>query len=562
MLTYFLILIKVKNIFTSKSLILFLLMLILLVMNCTGEFLLLSNIKPFITSFMLSEGEHGRDKSSYMPFNFISIVLFATFTRISFLWLGGKFTTYITVALSDLAFKTYLLQGYNRTPLYKLGEIQSYIVNKVTIAGSVIYSVILLFANILLTCTILISLVLQMPYITIIGVISIGLVYNIIYLATLKTLSRNSANIKKNSDSVSAQVSALTTLIPEATIFGIQESLSEDLRFANNGWRSSSFSNTFHATYPRYAVEAVGYIIIACAAVFSRDSADILSTISPLVVGIQRMLPAMQQVHASRSTIRGYKQVLFEIFDIALNSIDFRIKMENFTERASIYARDVLSYSKFVAVSAVNLKFTGLQEDKHAEGLDLDFQPCSLNVISGASGSGKTSLLAVLSGLHPPESGKVLYNHLDIYGFFNSKLLQNSLASYCSQSPSLFHGSIFRNITFLRGSDSKVDFSRLHEALLLSFSLDFVKSLPNGIHSVPGYDCATLSGGQIQRISLARSFYHNRDVMFFDEPTSSLDIETSTGILESLIKLKSSSTIICVSHSEELMQAADRHICI
>ena len=112
--------------------------------------------------------------------------------------------------------------------------------------------------------------------------------------------------------------------------------------------------------------------------------------------------------------------------------------------------------------------------------------------------------------------------------------------------------TILNNITLGNYDDSDHDKKRLSESLILSESNDFVNQLPEKIYSVIGERGSKVSGGQKQRLIIARAIYHNRNFLVFDEATSALDYETESKLFNSIEKMiKKGITIIIISHREQ-----------
>ena len=140
--------------------------------------------------------------------------------------------------------------------------------------------------------------------------------------------------------------------------------------------------------------------------------------------------------------------------------------------------------------------------------------------IMGKSGSGKSTLLNLLVGLLKPSSGKILINGLDIF-----KTDISNTIGFVSQFVFLNDDSILNNIIFGL-PEKQVNIDRVYEILKIVELKKFVETLTDGIYSNVGERGMKLSGGQIQRIGIARALYRNPDIMVFDESTSALDQNT------------------------------------
>ena len=115
---------------------------------------------------------------------------------------------------------------------------------------------------------------------------------------------------------------------------------------------------------------------------------------------------------------------------------------------------------------------------------------------------------------------------------------------------------IKNNILF--GETENFDASRFQEAIKLSQLYNFVEHLPNGIETIVGERGAMLSGGQIQRIGIARAIYHKSEILIFDESTNSLDVDSEQKIIDAIVSLKDKKTIIMISHKMSILKICNK----
>jgi ATP-binding cassette subfamily C protein len=163
--------------------------------------------------------------------------------------------------------------------------------------------------------------------------------------------------------------------------------------------------------------------------------------------------------------------------------------------------------------------------------------------IVGPTGAGKTTLINVLLGLIPPEGG-VLVDGKSIYQ--NLAGWQNQLG-YVPQNIYLLDDTLRQNIAFgLRNTD--IDEERIQKTLKLAHLDLFVASLPKGLDTLVGEYGVRLSGGQGQRIGIARALYHDPEVLVLDEATSSLDNETEHKVSQEIKEVSHSRTSIIIAH--------------
>lgn len=182
--------------------------------------------------------------------------------------------------------------------------------------------------------------------------------------------------------------------------------------------------------------------------------------------------------------------------------------------------------------------------------------PCGKKIaIVGPSGSGKTTLMKLLLGFYYPTEGILNINGINI-----KSINLDSWRSHCGvvmQDGFIFSGSIAENIAI---SDSKPDFEHIKSVSQLALIADYVESLPMGYHTQIGETGLQLSGGEKQRLHIARALYKNPNFLFFDEATSSLDANSEYKITKSLDNFCKGKTMIVVAHRLSTVKNADHII--
>ena len=175
-----------------------------------------------------------------------------------------------------------------------------------------------------------------------------------------------------------------------------------------------------------------------------------------------------------------------------------------------------------------------------------------LVIVCGPTGSGKTTFLNLLTTLISPTSGHIFCDDINI-----SQENRNwkKKISYVTQKTFLTDDTIKNNIIF--GDETEYNKSKFEEAIKFSNLDNFIKNLPNGINTIVGENGTQMSGGQIQRISIARALYNSPEILVFDEATNSVDEITEKNIINEIFKLKKKCTIFLVTHNKELTISCD-----
>ena len=212
---------------------------------------------------------------------------------------------------------------------------------------------------------------------------------------------------------------------------------------------------------------------------------------------------------------------------------------------------DVETEHEFTGAEAENVTFA-YGEEVILDNYSLKLQPGKITGIHGASGSGKSTLLKLLMRFWDVQDGSVSVDGTDVRKIPTKHL--RDLESYVTQETHLFHDSIANNIAIAKPGASREE---IMEAAKKASIHDFIMTLPKGYDTEVGELGDTLSGGEKQRIGIARAFLHECPLILLDEPTSNLDSLNEGIILKSLKESAKKKTVVLVSHRVSTMNVAD-----
>jgi ABC-type multidrug transport system fused ATPase/permease subunit len=215
-----------------------------------------------------------------------------------------------------------------------------------------------------------------------------------------------------------------------------------------------------------------------------------------------------------------------------------------------------------ISLNLVSFAFPSRPDIEVLSGVNIEIEPGKVTAIIGASGSGKSAILALLMGFYDPSQGEVRVGD-ELLGEFNVDSYRSQIG-YVPQGSTLFGISIRENLLFGKLDATDEEIWKVIRAVRLD---EFVNSLPEGLYTILGARGTQVSGGQRQRLAIARALLRNPDLIILDEATSSLDGENEREILENLIgknqsdaELRSDSipkTIIFVTHRLSSLKFAD-----
>jgi len=195
-------------------------------------------------------------------------------------------------------------------------------------------------------------------------------------------------------------------------------------------------------------------------------------------------------------------------------------------------------------------------EGFHLEPASFKLEPGTSTALVGASGSGKSTLMNVMAGLLPATSGRLLINGLPQEQVSEDEWFGQ--LSYITQDPYLFAGTIKENIEL--GANRAVAQQELTAAAQKAGILELVESFPQGFETVIGEAGRGLSGGEKQRLVLARAFLKKPSLLFFDEPTAGLDLHTEQVLQKAIEELSKEATVITIAHRLHTIRNASRII--
>ncbi len=275
---------------------------------------------------------------------------------------------------------------------------------------------------------------------------------------------------------------------------------------------------------------------------------SLITTIGIYTVAAFRSLPSVTRIISSVQQINFLKPSI----DKVLPNISNYKKEDNSNQYNKL---EKINLKKEIKIENISYTYPG-KSNPVIKNFSLNIKKGEFIGIIGKSGEGKSTILDLIMGLIFPSTGKILIDGKEINS--SIKGWQNNLG-YVSQSTNLLDETIKSNIAF-GVPENEMENAKLIEAAKKAQIFNFISSLQNNFETEVGERGVTLSGGQIQRIGIARELYRDPEVILLDESTSALDIETEREFLKCLDKLKGDKTIIFVSHRKSALENCDKII--
>lgn len=396
------------------------------------------------------------------------------------------------------------------------------------------------------------------PMATLFVILYFTIIIGILQIAISRALKKSGIGAAEgNMDSV-VVVDDTVGAYREITIFNRQSFFVEKFYAVRFRLAASMGMMNFLAGMPRYVVETalmLGVVMFVGVQFVTGQLASGLVIVGVFLTGGVRIMASLLPLQNSAANAKTQSeqsllahQLLQEIEETSGKSDDAELTPPSTSRRPSARTRSGLS----VAVKEVDFRYPG--------STTLALKKISLNIEAGQhvafigpSGAGKTTLVDLILGLLEPTAGTV---QIGSQVLSRRKPLPENLVAYVPQSPGMVSGTIAENVALGTPAD-EIDVERVAEALRSAHLSEFVNSLPEGIFTLVGSQGNSLSGGQIQRLGLARALYVKPKLIILDEATSALDASSEAFISQSLKELGKDVTVIVIAHRLSTVQHSD-----
>lgn len=354
--------------------------------------------------------------------------------------------------------------------------------------------------------------------------------------------------ITKTSVTTRNSLTSLLNSVREITLTGNQKFFTKNLDLNLTLNSEAKGLSTWVQQLPKSIYEialVIGAFILLLFQIKNKDFSEALTLMLVFLVASGRLIPALMKMQTSVILIRGYQtgsEMVIELIEELSKdqSIEICIPRQFDLASAPAIKFDSVSYSfEGQLVPAVN-NFT------------FEIAPGQLVALVGPTGSGKTTLIDLMLGFYKPDSGTINFKTKD--SIVKPESIKN--VAYVPQMPVLVAGTIRDNIIF---GDIKedIDSNKLNSAIRNSGLELVIKKLPNGINTLLDQIGNSISGGELQRISIARALYLESKFIVLDEATSALDGTMEKNITDHLNTLKEFATIVLVAHRLSSIKTAD-----
>lgn len=406
----------------------------------------------------------------------------------------------------------------------------------------------LIINNTILVFIILAALIFIDPAITISAFTLVFITYISVVLVLRKKLQKDSEIIKLLTRKVLSKTSVIFNVLREIEVYDVKKAFVDDASLANSIYRKSQQVNYTRSVAPRYFVEALvlsGITLIALFGAKYGDDKFIIAKIGLLGVAVQRLLPLLQGLYNSVTTLSGFYDSSMTIVT-EVNAANEALRRSSLIEY-SVEPRYIKTDKLVCGYSNSTFRL---------DVSDTTILPGDRIGVEGESGSGKTSFLLTLLGFIPPISGNIFVSENGQDWCELTKVKLKNVA-YMPQAPELIDGTLGDNICFKREVESDAI-----EKLIEEVGLTRVQERTRGRFGVDDSDCTKLSGGQKQRVVLSRALLSNPKIVFIDEGTSMLDAANAQNVIELINRVERGAIVVQVSHRKAAFKHCNRRFIV
>tara|TARA_B110000027_G_C16120383_1_gene302523 strand:- start:2630 stop:4378 length:1749 start_codon:yes stop_codon:yes gene_type:complete len=322
----------------------------------------------------------------------------------------------------------------------------------------------------------------------------------------------------------------------------------------------TKYSNTsrIFETYqssPKLMLEVLGVFSLASILIINtilKYELDlVISTIAIFGISAIKLLPSLSRILGSVQFINHYYPVITTAID-ELKKVNETDKFENPHSYSDEKINDKFKFQKSLEIKNLDFSFG---TKKILKDINLTIEKNSVIGIIGKTGSGKSTLANLIVGLLKADNGKIIFDKK--YEILDAIKLNQNLFGYIPQATFLLDDTIKNNVMF--GQDDFEFNSELFWDCLKIARIDtFVNSLPDKEDALVGEKGVKISGGQAQRLGIARALYRSPSIMLLDEATSSLDLETEKDFINSINGIKNKLTMIIITHRVASLDICDK----
>ena len=485
---------------------------------------------------------------------FVSILgmLLSLLLRLINIFLISNFINNKEYKTSSYILSNYLSQTYEWFFNQNISQISKNILSEVNlvITGSLSHFLNLV-SHSILTFIVFFLIILLYPVPSLIICFVVGLIYVLIYLFLKKKLfSLGLIRVQSTAKKFEIVNKAFSSF-KMIKLYKLENYFSDEFKKNSELFSKTNILSEIYTVSPRYLIEVIifsGIILMILFSFFQGDNfINSIPYLGLYALAAYKAIPSIQQIFFSISRLKFSEKAVDSLLK-ELNLFSF-IKTNNISQNL-----ENLDFNKNIKLE--NIHFTYQKGGKTLKNINMIIPRYSKIGIAGKTGSGKSTLIDIIIGLLNPSSGRILID--DKILSINNIISWKKKIGYVPQQIYLSDNSLKQNIAFGLNEED-IDYKKVKHAAKLSCIDQFIETLPQKYDTIVGERGVRLSGGEIQRIGIARALYREPKILIFDEATSALDNLTESSVMDAVEnKIAKKITLIHISHRLQSLKNCEK----
>jgi len=435
---------------------------------------------------------------------------------------------------------------------YFLKTNSSEIISKITlesgrVINNIIVPMILFFSKLFMSFFIFAGLVIINVKISLFVLIFFIISYLLLFSFQKEKLKKNSQLISKSVKSRQKIIAETFNNIRETILFNARDFFLNIFNNSNKEIAISIAKNQFLSVIPKYLIEIFTFLsimIVIFILIKINEFINYLPIIGVYMIAAYKLLPALQNIASSYSSIKGNYSALNGMLD----------DIKHFNKKSSnSNSKPKYKNINFSSLAFKKINFSYAESKKILRNINFSILKNRVVGLTGKTGVGKSTFIDIFCGLLEPMSGKIILNNKEID--YKQYKIVNNLVSIVPQRTNLLDDSLEKNI--LLGRKKIKNHRDQLEYIKNICLLDYIDNNLDKWDTIVGENGSRLSGGQVQRLTIARAIYNKPKLLILDEATSALDEYTEKEIIKNLINFKPKMTILIISHNKNILELCD-----
>jgi ABC-type multidrug transport system fused ATPase/permease subunit len=482
---------------------------------------------------------------------FIGIVIISSVIKIIHLKLNCLVSYGIINTFSDILFQGVANQNYKAFENLNIKDVVTTISLRSQSVGESNFFIISFASAAMAVFFLLFNIIYFAPIKILFLLIVVVFLYLVFWLSIKQKVKRHSKIFSENYQKLNKNISEMMYSYSDLLLYKLQNYFSFDFKKNNFFLRKSQGQIVFLNGYPLIIIQSIvimGLVLFIYFLNYSGTLKEQLPFLILLVFSIQRIVPNMQTIFSSYTNLTYCKENLKKSF--LLLNLNIQNSKKNLSYKSKI------ENEQFSTINIQNVKFDYLNHKKNSllDNFNLEIKKGEKIALTGESGSGKSTLVKIILGFLVPIDGHILINgkkldeqNLDWW---------HSIVAYIPQKIFILDEDLYENIALKKNITDKE--KKIIDELLINLNLsDLLSSFKEKFLTLGGEDGKKFSGGQIQRIAIARAIFQKRSFIILDETFNALDKENAGNVIDILNKIPSL-TFLLIVHSEDLVKNCER----